>query len=141
MDDKISDVVATVKYAPELVRKVSLRPYQKGRGPRFRLELYDVCRCDRAGRHGVGYRLLQQNNEGERYRQLFDSLQSKRDTHVYTPRAVDSDDTVRAVLGFLTLRLGDTDREYFAEYTEVQREFRDEHAEALAAEVLWRFGE
>jgi len=37
--------------------------------------------------------------------------------------------------------LGDTDREYFAEYTEVQREFRDEHAEALAAEVLWRFGE
>ena len=37
--------------------------------------------------------------------------------------ADDSDETLRALLGFLTLRPGDTDREYFADYTPAQRAF------------------
>jgi hypothetical protein len=37
--------------------------------------------------------------------------------------ADDSDATLRGLLGFLTLRPGDTDREYFADYTPAQRAF------------------
>ena len=39
--------------------------------------------------------------------------------------ADDSDATLRALLGFLTLRPGDTDREYFAHYTPRQRAFAE----------------
>lgn len=34
--------------------------------------------------------------------------------------AIDSDDVVRSLMGFLTLRQGDTDRDYFADYTPEQ---------------------
>ena len=37
--------------------------------------------------------------------------------------ADDADETLRALLGFLTLRPGDTDREYFAAYTAEQLAF------------------
>ena len=37
--------------------------------------------------------------------------------------ADDSDETLRALIGFLTLRPGDTDREYFADYTPAQLAF------------------
>ena len=37
--------------------------------------------------------------------------------------ADDSDATLRALLGFLTLRPGDTDRDYFADYTPAQLAF------------------
>ena len=37
--------------------------------------------------------------------------------------ADDSDETLRGLLGFLLLRPGDTDREYFADYTPAQRAF------------------
>jgi hypothetical protein len=55
--------------------------------------------------------------------------------------ATDSDATVECLMGFLTLKPGDTDREYFAGYTERQRDFCSEHAEALAIAVMDRFGE
>lgn len=45
--------------------------------------------------------------------------------------ADDSDTTLRALLGFLTLRPGDTDREYFDGYTPAQLEFAGEHGELL----------
>jgi hypothetical protein len=48
-------------------------------------------------------------------------------------RSIDSDDMVRGLLGFLTLRPGDTDREYFASYTPEQMSFARSHAcEALS---------
>ena len=53
--------------------------------------------------------------------------------------AIDSDDTVAAVMGFLTLRPGDTDEEYFDDYTDTQRQYCEEHAESLAGEVYCRF--
>lgn len=52
--------------------------------------------------------------------------------------AIDSDEALRALLGFLTLRPGDTDPEYFAEYTEAQRAFCDGDAEELSQ---WAFEE
>jgi len=39
--------------------------------------------------------------------------------------ATDSDETIAALLGFLSLGEGDTDRDYFDNYTEAQLDWRD----------------
>ena len=44
---------------------------------------------------------------------------------------VDSDAALRGILGFLTLRPGDTDAEYFDDYTDAQRAFAESEAEQL----------
>ena len=44
---------------------------------------------------------------------------------------VDSDATVRGLLGFLTLQPGDTDDDYFHSYTQEQLEFAEGPAEQL----------
>lgn len=46
--------------------------------------------------------------------------------------AVDSDDTLRGLLSFLTLRPGDTDADYFQDYTPAQLAWTDGHAENLS---------
>ncbi len=46
--------------------------------------------------------------------------------------ADDSDGACRCLLGFLTLRPGDTDPEYFEKYTDEQRAFASDHAEELS---------
>jgi hypothetical protein len=50
--------------------------------------------------------------------------------------AVDSDDTIRALLGFLTLRPGDTDADYFAGYNDRQMAFAEGDAESLQLYTL-----
>ena len=50
--------------------------------------------------------------------------------------AYDGDEAVVALLGFLALRPGDTDREYFASYTERQLDWVAARAETLAMTVL-----
>lgn len=47
--------------------------------------------------------------------------------------AIDSDESIRSVLSFLTLSPGDTDEEYFSDYTEEQRAFAEEEAPYLSA--------
>lgn len=47
--------------------------------------------------------------------------------------ADDSDATLRALLGFLTLRPGDTDREYFDDYSERQLAFATSNTAELLA--------
>lgn len=42
--------------------------------------------------------------------------------------AVDSDECVSSLLGFLSLEPGDTDEEYFADYTPRQMDFAEAHA-------------
>ena len=42
-------------------------------------------------------------------------------------------------MGFLTLRKGDTDAEYFENYSQEQTEFSEAHAESLGCEVYNRF--
>jgi hypothetical protein len=48
--------------------------------------------------------------------------------------AIDSDEAVRGLLGFLTLKPGDTDDGYFEKYTDEQKSFADSSAEGLS---LW----
>lgn len=53
--------------------------------------------------------------------------------------AIDSNSAVEGLMSFLALRLGDTDPEYFRDYTPLQRDYCGQHAEALGGEVDSRF--
>jgi hypothetical protein len=52
---------------------------------------------------------------------------------------IDSDECVSSLMSFLTLRPGDTDEEYFENYTATQQWYCDQHAEYLGCEVYCRF--
>lgn len=92
----------------------------------YRLLTWDVHRM-RNDRDMIGYRLTSPSGqvifEGE------DIGNSPLD-------AMDSDETVRAILRFLTLRPRGTDRDYFAGYTPEQMEFVNSDAERLAIYAL-----
>jgi hypothetical protein len=47
--------------------------------------------------------------------------------------SIDGDETVAALLSFLSLKPGDTDREYFESYTPRQMEWCQEHGEEVGA--------
>jgi hypothetical protein len=49
-------------------------------------------------------------------------------------QVIDDDEAVRGLCGFLSLRPGDTDAEYFADYTERQTTWAEARAETLG---LW----
>lgn len=115
------------------VRTVRFAPYRKGCGPRFTLDLFDIECTDSAGRHGVGYEL--------RKGKTIVFSEKTPTSAVFVHCAVDSDAAVRSVMGFLTLRPGDTDADYFRDYTPDQFAFASCNAEALACEVYARFGE
>lgn len=111
------------------LRTVRFRPYLRGKGPTFTLHTYYL------GGDRIGYELLQ--HENRRTVVLF----SGADFRPSPMHAIDSDDSVAALMSFLTLRPGDTDREYFDNYTNVQREYCGSHAEALSSAVYCRFGD
>ena len=110
------------------IRLVRFRPY-RDHGPTFSLELYEVL----GQSERIGY-TLRQHDHGKTV-VIFEG----RDFRPSPLHAWDSDETVAAIMSFLTLRVGDTDREYFENYTAEQMEFRDTHAESLACEVYSRF--
>lgn len=116
-------------YSPELIRTCLFRPYRKGMGPVFRLRLWDLFRSDSDGKACVKYEL----SAGPIV------IFSGDDFHCSPMHAIDSDACVESIMGFLTLRPGDTDADYFANYSELQKTFCAQHAEALACEVSNRF--
>lgn len=93
----------------------------------WRLTTWATERVDRRGQTVIGYRLV--SPEGV---VLFEG----EDFCGSPMNADDSDATLRALLGFLTLRPGDTDREYFENYTPAQRAF----AESSECEALQVYG-
>lgn len=115
------------------VRTVRFTPYRKGMGPSFTLHLYDGEARDDAGRSAVCCVLKQ----GRKV--VFSAMTPK--LAAYGHHSVDGDAAVRNVMGWLTLRLGDTDSDYFRNYTPEQLDFASTHAETLSLEVLDRFGE
>ena len=119
----------------DILRTVILAPYAKGKGPRFTLQTRDTGRFD--GTHSTLAYTLSMKAPGMPRVVLFEGA----DYGVPSHQCIDSDDAVRGLLGFLTLRPGDTDAEYFEGYTDEQRAFCDEHAEALSYESMRRFGE
>ena len=119
----------------DLIRTVRLSPYVKGYGPSFTLRVYSTGRYDHRGCSRLDYTLTQR--ERGKSRVIFDG----GDFCPSPMYADDSDDAIGALLGFLTLRPGDTDREYFERYTPEQLEFASQHAESLACYCLDRFGD
>ena len=104
-------------------------------GIRYTLRMWDTGRLDKRGCSFMSYEL---------YCGFSGSVETlfEADDFAGSPmHADDSDETVRALLSFLTLRPGDTDAEYFSGYTAEQLAWCQAHAYDLAIAVLERFGE
>lgn len=118
-----------------LLRRCIFSPYRKGMGPVFYLVTWDTNRVNSMGKYLLGYRLTMRD-KGKL------TLLFKGEDFGCSPlHAIDSDETIVAIMGFLTLRPGDTDDEYFLDYTKKQLDYCSQHAEALAGEVMNRFVE
>ena len=120
--------------ARDILRRCTFRPYRSGYGPTFHLTTWDSCKPQQRYyglRETIGYRLTMR--EGRVTTVLFEA----EDFGPSPMHAIDSDASVRALMGFLTLRPGDTDADYFDAYTDTQRRFCELHAESLAA-CYWR---
>jgi len=92
---------------------------------RYALLLWDTYRTRQYGGSYLGYSFGPKGGE---------PIFTGEDYGCAPGHAIDSDDAVRGLLGFLTLRIGDTDSEYFASYTEAQHAFASGDAEYLS---LW----
>ena len=119
----------------DLMRTVRFSPYRKGMGPTFTLKLYDIGGRAISERERIGYELSQRS--GGKVTVVF----AGEDFGPSPMHGWDSDDSVKALMSFLTLRKGDTDAEYFKDYSPTQFEFSEQYAEALSLEVYSRFGE
>jgi len=107
---------------PELLRAVLVAGYT--------LVLWDDAPCcEYMSQHRLRY--LMADREG---RVLFEGA----DFGCSPMHAIDSDECLRALLGFLTLKPGDTDDEYFSNYTKDQMAFAEGDAEELS---LWAIDE
>lgn len=124
----------------DLLRTVKLRPYRKGAGPTFTLVTWDTGRIDGDGKSILGYEFRQHTAKSGRHADTI-VLFTGEDFCCSPLYAIDSDRCLATLLGFLTLRPGDTDTEYFDTYTAAQLAYCAEHAESLGAEVIARFGE
>jgi hypothetical protein len=115
-----------------LLRTCTFRPYIKF--PIFTLKLWDLeDRVD--GKWRLGYKLLMKEHKLANSKVLFEG-----EEYYCSPcHAVDSNDTIVDLMGWLTLRKGDTDSEYFKKYTKEQLEFSKQHAEYLNMEVQSRY--
>lgn len=121
------------------LRTVRFQPYRKGMGPTFTLTTWDTGRTGYGGKYLVGYRLTMHNRFPAGHRMHPWVVFEGEDFGCSPMHAIDSDETLAGIMSFLTLRPGDTDREYFEDYTEAQLDYCSQHAEALANEVWYRF--
>lgn len=117
----------------ETIGSQVFKPYLEGKGPVFVLTTWGTFRTDRYGKCILAYRL----SMGPPDVVLFEG-----EDYACSPmHAIDSDECARSLMTFLTLRPGDTDREYFENYTPEQLAYCSEHAEALSMAVMDRYGE
>src|SRR5579864_2603979 len=100
-------------------------PFIPGGGPVFVLTTWDTGRRDEYRKHILAYRLS-----------MGDVVLFEGDDYHPSPGwALDANETIACLMGFLTLKPGDTDEEYFAEYTPQQLDYCARYAEALSCEV------
>ena len=84
------------------------------------LTTWDVHETDRYGKSVLGYELSTPDGT---------VVFAGEDFYCSPCYAIDSDDCLRSILGFLTLRPGDTDDEYFEKYTPEQLAWAIENGE------------
>jgi hypothetical protein len=125
--------------AENLLRVCLFRPYLKGRGPAFVLTMWATNETGNRGQTRIAYCLTQVTPDARRDEPLMLNLFEGQDFCGSPMHADDSDETVECLIGFLTLRPGDTDSEYFDKYTPEQAAFCDAYAEDLSVAVLDRF--
>jgi hypothetical protein len=88
----------------------------------FALELFSTNRTNSRGQTQLGYKFYCDG-----------ALIFKGEDFAGSPlHADDSDETVAALLNFLSLQPGDTDADYFENYTAVQMAFAEERGETLS---------
>jgi hypothetical protein len=120
----------------DILRRVRFSPYRKGMGPTFALTMWDTHSCDNRGQTRIGYTLTMKPANGS------GTVIFRGEDFCGSPmHADDSDATVACLMGFLTLRPGDTDADYFAAYDGLQLDFCANYAETLSCEVEARFSE
>jgi len=117
------------------LREARFSPFRKGMGPKFILRMWDTYKTDSLGKSILSYELrIIENGKSV-------ILFTGKDYHCSPCEAIDSNDTLLGLMGFLTLKPGDTDREYFEGYTPEQLEYCDKYAEHLDCAVHSRFGD
>lgn len=101
----------------------------------FRLEVFDAERS--CGTHRqVAYRFFD-SEAPDPAEPLFQG----DDYGVPMHKSIDGDGSIAGLLGFLSLRPGDTDPDYFDAYTERQRDWCEARGEDLSMAALDAFGE
>lgn len=113
---------------PRRLRHVKLDPYLPGKGPEYELITWDTNTRAHTGQHRIGYAF---GRLGEA-----SPIFIGEDCGVAPGDPIDSDAALRGLLGFLTLRPGDTDSEYFESYTAEQLAFADSEAETLSVYAM-----
>lgn len=99
-----------------------MKPLRTWSSGRLRLELFNTATTDWLGQTRLAYEFW----DGE-------TLVFSGSDFCGSPlHSDDSDETVAALLGFLSLRPGDTDREYFDRYTAEQLAWARAHGEELS---------
>jgi len=116
------------------LKKCYFRPYRKNMGPTFTLITYALGYDYSHGKERIGYSLSM--HENKKTIEVFNG----NDFFCSPSHAIDSNECIKTLMGFLTLRQGDTDQEYFDDYSLIQLDYRDNHAEALSMTVCDRFG-
>lgn len=115
----------------ETLRRVIMAPYLGDSAPTFTLTTWDTGRPHNGGpQWRLGYRLVERRDVFGC--PAFYTIFEGEDYGCSPMCAIDSDDCLRDLLGFLTLRPGDTDDEYFERYTPFQLAFAEKHAEILS---------
>jgi hypothetical protein len=92
----------------------------------FVLSLYDAHRTDEYGKHVLAYVLAWDKAYTDAVIFRGDDL------HCAPGTAIDSDESAGALLSFLSLKPGDTDDDYFNDYTQAQIDFVLEYGDDLA---------
>jgi hypothetical protein len=101
---------------------MTYQPLLKWTAGTFTLKLWQTSRTDWRGQPYLAYKFYCQGK-----------LVFKGQDFAGSPlHAIDSKVTVGALLGFLSLRPGDTDKEYFDTYSPAQLAFAYQHGEELS---------
>lgn len=115
----------------EIIVRAHFKPYVDTM-PSFLLEMWEAPAVRRhlMSQSPMGYR-LREVAPGTDPDESTDIVFEAEDYGCSPMHAIDGPECVIALLGFLTLRPGDTDKDYFNAYTERQLRFADEHGDAL----------
>ena len=116
------------------MRRYTFRPYRVGMGPHFILTTWDAGKTDHRGKHMIRYQLVMREDGNSTV------LFAGEDFACSPMHAIDCVAAAECIMSFLTLRPGDTDKEYFSAYTPAQLDYCACHAEALsvAIDARWK---